>query len=137
MCEHVFDAHAGLGSGSLTSQGSPYSIFKRALRRGDLAAVRAAVGELPQVPLDDAFAICLLILEQQPTRYERAAVRWLGRLVAERRHVALRQVELTAGYLAALADPARARSGSAALAALAGELGLPQLAGQLRSCQLG
>jgi hypothetical protein len=107
----VFDETPAARGAPLTSQGSPYSIFKRALRRGDLAGVRAAATELPRVPLDDAFAICLLILEQQPGRYERAAVRWLGRLMAERRHVALRHVELTAGYLAALADPARARSG--------------------------
>lgn len=44
---------------------SPYSIFKRALRRGDLAGVRAAAAELPRVPLDDAFVICMLILAQQ------------------------------------------------------------------------
>jgi hypothetical protein len=117
----------------LTSQGSPYTIFKRALRRGDLAGIRAAAAELPRVPLDDAFAICLLILEQQPTRYERAALRWLGRLLAERHHLALRHAELTAGHLAALADPARARSAAVALAALAGDLGLPQLGHHLRS----
>jgi hypothetical protein len=117
----------------LTSQGSPYSIFKRALRRGDLAGVRAAAAELPRVPLDDAFAICLLILEQQPVRYERAAVRWLGRLVAERDHLGLRHPELTARHLAALADPARARSGAVALAALCGDLGLPQLGAEFRS----
>jgi hypothetical protein len=120
----------------LTSQGSPYSIFKRALRRGDLAGVRAAAAELPRVPLDDAFAICLLILEQQPARYERAALRWLGRVLAERRGVALRQAELTAGYLAALADPARARSAAVGFAVLAGDLGLPQLGHHLRSREL-
>jgi hypothetical protein len=48
---------------------------RRALRRRDLAAVNAAAAELQRVPLDDAFAICLLILEQQPIRYERAALR--------------------------------------------------------------
>jgi hypothetical protein len=98
-----------------------------------LAGVRAAAAELPHVPLDDAFAICLLILEQQPGRYERAAVRWLSRLLAERRHLALRHAELTAGYLAALADPTRARFAAVAFAALAGELGLPQLGRHLRS----
>jgi hypothetical protein len=53
----------------LTSQGSPHSIFKRALRRRDLAAVRAAAAELPRVPLDGAFAVLLLILEQQSVLY--------------------------------------------------------------------
>jgi hypothetical protein len=67
----------------LTSQGSAYSVFKRALRRRDLAAVHAAAADLQRVPLDGAFAICLLILEQQPARYERAALRWLSRLLAD------------------------------------------------------
>jgi hypothetical protein len=131
----VFDAVTA-GRIFLTSQGSPYSIFKRALARGDLAGVRAAAAELPRVPLDDAFAICLLILEHQPNHYERAAVRWLARVMAERRHVALRHVELTASYLAALGDPARARAGANALATLAGDLGLPQLAAHVRSRKL-
>jgi hypothetical protein len=119
----------------LTSQGSAYSVFKRALRRRDLAAVHAAAADLQRVPLDDAFDICLLILEQQPSRYERAALRWLSRLLAERRHLALRHAELTAAYLAALADPARARWAGVAFAALANDLGLPQLGVHLRSHQ--
>jgi hypothetical protein len=66
-----------------SSQGGPYRLFRRALLRGDLAAVRAAAAELPPVPLDDAFEIVCLILEQEPERYERAAVRWLARLPAQ------------------------------------------------------
>jgi hypothetical protein len=134
--EHTFDATIRRGGSSLTSQGSPYSIFKRALRSGDLARVRAAATELPRVPLDDAFAICLLILEQQPDHYERAAVRWLCRLGAERRHISLSQIWWTADCLAALADPPRACSGAAALATLGGDLGLPQLGAHLRSWKL-
>jgi hypothetical protein len=79
------------------------------------------------VPVDDAFAILLLILEQQSVLYERAAMRWFGTLLAERHHLALRHAELTARYLAALADLANARSGASALAALARDLGLPEL----------
>jgi hypothetical protein len=46
--------------------------------------VRAAVTNLPDPPLlEDALVICLLLLDQEPDRYERAAVRWLGRLQAE------------------------------------------------------
>lgn len=120
----------------MTSRGSAYSIFKRALRRRDLAAVRAAAAELPRVPLDDAFAVLLLILEQQSVLYERAAVHWMSRLLSERRHLALRHAELTARYLAALAEPARARSSAAALSELAGDLGLPQLIDHLRSRSL-
>src|SRR5687767_10098795 len=128
----MFDGARSSPRTPLTSQGSPYSVFKHALLRGDLAAVRAAPADLPRVPLDDAFLICLLILDQRPNQYERAAVRWLSRLLAERRHVALRHAELAAGHLAALADPALARSGAAGLGTLAGDLGLPQLAVHLK-----
>jgi hypothetical protein len=44
-----------------------------------LAALRAAAAELPSVPLDDALEIVLLILEQEPQRFERSALRWLSR----------------------------------------------------------
>jgi hypothetical protein len=64
--------------------------------------VRAAVANLPgRAPLDDAFLICLLLLDEEPDHYERAAVRWLGRLLLEHRGVSLRHAELAAAYLAA------------------------------------
>jgi hypothetical protein len=67
----------------VSSQGSPYSRFTRALRTGNLALVRAAAGELPSVRLDDALLIACLIEEQDGERYESAAVRWLGRFALE------------------------------------------------------
>jgi hypothetical protein len=54
------------------------------LERGSLTAVRGAVTNLPgPPPLEDALVICHLLLDQEPDRYERAAVRWLGRLLLE------------------------------------------------------
>src|SRR3954454_3317979 len=67
----------------MTSQGSPYARFQRALRIGRLPMVRAADAELPRIDLDDALAICLLIERQDGERYERAVVRWLARMVLE------------------------------------------------------
>ena len=66
---------------SMTSDGTAYGRFRRALRMGNLAQVRAAAAELPQVGLDDALAVVLLMDEHDDERYERAAVRWLARLV--------------------------------------------------------
>ena len=40
----------------MTSSGSPYSRFRRALATGNLAVVRAAAAELPAVDLADALA---------------------------------------------------------------------------------
>lgn len=92
----------------MISEGSPYTVFRRALVGGDLAAVRAAASELPGVPLEDALAVCVLLLKREPDRYERAAVRWLGRLLLERPVAELRRAELGAIYLDELRHPTRA-----------------------------
>jgi hypothetical protein len=88
---------------SMTSDGTAYGRFRRALRMGNLAQVRAAAAELPQVGLDDALAVVLLMDEHDDERYERAAVRWLARLVAERPDVGL--VDLGLGLTALEALP--------------------------------
>jgi hypothetical protein len=55
------------------------AIFRRALERGSLVGVRAAAPNLPAAPpLEDALVICWLLLEQEPGRYERAAVYLAG-----------------------------------------------------------
>jgi hypothetical protein len=105
---------------SMTSQGSPYSIFRKALLRGDLPAIRAAAADLPAVPLDDALEIVCLILAQQPERFERAAVKWLVRLLSERPPTGLRDVERVVACLATLPDARRGRAALAVLSALAG-----------------
>jgi hypothetical protein len=65
-------------------KGSSYANFRRALESRNLTRVRAAAAELPQVALDDALVICEVLAEQEPEKYERAALRWLARLCLER-----------------------------------------------------
>lgn len=60
-----------------------YARFRRALESGNLANVRAAAAELPTINLDDALRICALY-RADPSRYEAAVIRWLGRLCLER-----------------------------------------------------
>jgi hypothetical protein len=60
-------------------KGSPYARFRRALDTGDLGLIRGAARELPQVGLDDALTICLVVPNQEPQLYERSALRWLAR----------------------------------------------------------
>jgi hypothetical protein len=112
----------------MRSEGSPYTIFRRALERGSLTAVRAAVPNLPgPPPLEDALVICLLLREQEPDHYERAALKWLGRLLLEQRGITLRHAELAAAYLAAWADPARQDAATEALGELGRTVGLRRL----------
>jgi hypothetical protein len=80
----------------VTSQGSAYSRFQRALNTGNLNIIRAAAAELPQVDLGDALTVCVAIREAEPHRYERAALRWLARFCLERRDATLAEVTAAA-----------------------------------------
>jgi hypothetical protein len=122
----------------MTEQGGAYAIFRRSLERGSLVGVRAAVANLPgPPPLEDALVICRLLLEQEPDRYERAAVRWLGRLLLEQQGVSLRHAELAAAYLAAWADPARRDAATEALGELGRAVGLRRLGARLAATRDG
>ncbi len=88
----------------MTSDGSPYARFRRALDAGNELLVLAAARELPRVGLEDALRICLLIRGGDPGRYERAAVRWLGRFALEARGVTIEDIRAAARALDALPD---------------------------------
>jgi hypothetical protein len=90
----------------VTSDGNPYARFKRALETGNETLVTAAALELPRVALDDALRICLVLRGGDPTRYERAAVRWLGRFALEARSATIEDLRLAADALAALPERA-------------------------------
>ena len=86
----------------VTSSGSPYARFQRALATGNLVLVRAAAAELPRIGVAEAAAMLLVILRAEPDQYERAAVRWLGRLALERTQVDLDGLSQAAAALEAL-----------------------------------
>ena len=88
----------------MTSQGSAYGRFRRALQKGNLQLVRAAAGELPTIRLDDALRVCLLIRDRDPQRYERAALRWIARFAVEAREATLGDVQRAALALSMLPD---------------------------------
>ena len=77
----------------MTSQGSAYARFRRALTTQNLTLIRAAAAELPQVRLDDALEVCVLLRDREPQRYEAAAVRWIARFCVERVDVSLEDVD--------------------------------------------
>jgi hypothetical protein len=89
----------------MTSDGNPYARFRRALETGSEALVTAAALELPRIALDDALRICLVLRGGDPARYERAAVRWLGRFALEARSVTIDDLRAAANALDLL--PAR------------------------------
>ena len=77
----------------MTSSGSAYARFRRALQTGNLTMIRAAAAELPSVRLDDALEVCVLLRDREPERYEAAAVRWIARFCVERQDVSLTDVQ--------------------------------------------
>ena len=107
----------------MTSGGSPYARFKRALATGNLALVRAAAAELPAVDLADALAICLLMSARDDDRFERAGVRWLARLALERPGIGLG--ELRDGLVAFEAMPYNPAAARGTLAEMCERVGLP------------
>jgi hypothetical protein len=82
----------------VTSQGSPYTRFKRALHTGNLHIVRAAAAELPRIDLADALQIVWLMRDDEAL-YERAAMRWLGRFALEAPGATLADIEKAAKAL--------------------------------------
>lgn len=93
----------------MTSDGNPYSRFRRALETGNESLVTAAALELPRIALDDALRICLVLRGGDRARYDRAAVRWLGRFALEARRVTIADLRAAAAAL----DELPARPGEA------------------------
>jgi hypothetical protein len=101
----------------MSVKGHPYRWFTSALRRGDLVGVRSAAAELGhKVNLVDALSIVLLMADREEDAFERAATRWLARLVIERPAVGLD--DLRSGLVALEALPTNAAAAKQQLAEL-------------------
>jgi hypothetical protein len=72
-CEHAF----------VSIKGSQYANFSRALETRKLSIVLAAAAELQSIQLDDALEILILMAAENDQRFDRAAARWVGRLLSE------------------------------------------------------
>jgi hypothetical protein len=116
----------------MSIKGHPYRWFASALRRGDLVGVRSAAAELGhKVNLVDALSIVLLMADREDDAFDRAATRWLARLVVERPGVGLD--ELRAGLVALQALPTNAAAARRELAELCARHRLDGVVGLLRA----
>jgi hypothetical protein len=84
-------------------KGGSYARFRRALETGNLTIVRAAAAQLPTINLDDALSICALY-RADPSSYEQAVIRWLGRLCLERPATTITELRLALAAFDRLAD---------------------------------
>ena len=87
----------------MSIKGSDYKWFKAALERGDLTIVRSTVTQLPPLTLEDALSVALLICDREPENAERAAVRWLRKLL-ERPDVTLAELRQALDAFAVLVE---------------------------------
>ena len=85
----------------VTSDGSPYSRFRRAIEREQLLPALDASRDLRHVSLEDALELCRLLALADDPMFPRAASRWLARFAGEAR-ATLSQVQLAAAALTEL-----------------------------------
>lgn len=90
----------------MTSQGSAHGRFQRAIHRRNVLAAEMAAREMGGLSLAEALSLCELLANVDPARYERAALRWLQRFIAERAPP-LAEVALAASALAELRHGSR------------------------------
>jgi hypothetical protein len=88
----------------VTSQGSPYGRFRRAIERRQPTAALSTAAELQHVALTDALELVLLLRDKDPARYPRGALRWHARYCREVPAVTLAEAAAVLALLAALAD---------------------------------
>jgi hypothetical protein len=89
----------------LTAQPHAHARFRRAIERRALWLAEDAARELPNLPLEDALQLVHLYAERGSPKAERAALRWLGRYLAEH-DPSLVQFARVAGALARKIDDA-------------------------------
>ena len=66
-------------------QEHPRAIFKRAIENGNVLVAEMTARELGRITLAEALALTVLVIEKDPGRRSRYAVRWLRRLLQEAR----------------------------------------------------
>lgn len=97
--------------------------FRRALNHGNVTEALSAASELQFVRLAEALELTLLLADEEPDKYARAAGRWHARFLQEVPNVDMRDSQAVLALLAAI--PA---NGLAATA-------LAELLSRRRSCE--
>jgi hypothetical protein len=86
----------------MTSQGTAYGRFTRAIQTRNLWSAEMSLRELSTVSLANALSYLDLLAEQKPEKLERAAVRWHGRLETEAPFLSLADSQLALAALGSL-----------------------------------
>jgi len=88
-------------------------MFRRAIERGNYVVAVTTAREVGRVDVAEALELLNLIALHELRLYDRAARRWLMRLLEERQELTVTDVQLAAAALAAL--PSRSHDGALGL----------------------
>ena len=80
----------------MTAQTHAHARFRRAIERRALWMAEDAARELPNLPIEEALELVHLYAERGSPKYEKAAMRWLRRCLAENSPRLQHFAELTA-----------------------------------------
>jgi hypothetical protein len=86
----------------VSSQGSPRSVFKRAIERGNFTVAEVVAREVGHITLEESLALVVLAVEKAPGRRNRYLLTWLHRLLERDENLTIDEVVLAASALAAL-----------------------------------
>ena len=89
------------GRWTLTAEGHPRTVFRRAIERGNLMSAETAAREMGVISLLEALELTALVALRDRARASRFATRWLHRLLEERSPT-IDEAALAASALAAL-----------------------------------
>jgi hypothetical protein len=116
----------------VASPGSAWPRLRHALDKGNLVEARSAASKLEHVSLGEAIELVLLILDKDAAKYERAALRWHARLVADVKTMSLDEGLTVLALLGQLRGK-RAAAAARSLAELLYRRGLEQACEALNS----
>ena len=86
----------------VTEQGSALTRYRRALERRHIFGAEVAAREMAFLSLPDALGLLALYAAEDSPKFDKAAVRWLGRLALEYEDLSLHDLQLAAAALHAL-----------------------------------
>ena len=75
----------------MSPEASPYVRFRRSLESRNLTVVLGAAAEVPWLNLDDSLEILTLMAREADPRFDKAAARWIGRLLVETPPMSLKE----------------------------------------------
>jgi hypothetical protein len=91
---------------TMTAQGHPRAIFKRAIEHGNLLVAETILrSEIPRASLGDLLELTALIALKDPKRHSRVAARWLQRWLDARDDATIYEVVFVASSLQSLGGP--------------------------------